>query len=138
MDRHPVQRAGGPAVQAADLLAAQVGPEWWDGCFPAGGTVGCAFLAGGKEGGKEGGSKEGDKEASPWYTHGKKAVEDCKRRWPNVAKTHPDYATTKMTNDLVQLLQGKDPRSIHGCSRKSMISLRDNTKWKLEWKKPGA
>ena len=78
-----------------------------------------------------------EQSASPWYTDCQTAFRDCKRRWPNVDKKHPDFETTRMGKNVVLLLPGKDPRKIPGCSAK-WKSLRDNTKWKLEWKKPGA
>ena len=75
-------------------------------------------------------------EDSPWYTDTQKAEVDCKRRWPNVAKTHPDYETTKMTNKLLRALTGRSPRSICG-SRAEARTLEKTvaaTKWKLAWK----
>ena len=64
----------------------------------------------------------------------KDAVADCKKRWPNVAKTHPDYATTKMTQDLAQVMQGKSIRTFEASKQAGLKRARDITKWKLAWK----
>ena len=73
-------------------------------------------------------------EAAPWYASYKDAVADCKKRWPNVAKTHPDYATTKMTQDLAQVMQGKSIRTFEASKQAGLKRARDITKWKLAWK----
>jgi len=73
-------------------------------------------------------------EAAPWYASYKDAVADCKKRWPNVAKTHPDYATTKMTQDLAQVMQGKSVNTFEASKQAGLKRARDITKWKLAWK----
>ena len=78
-------------------------------------------------------TKEGP-EASPWYTDVPKAAADCKRRWPvETAKGYPDYAITKITKQLISLLQGTSPAKFLG-SQERIKWDRDNTKWQLAWK----
>ena len=84
--------------------------------------------------------KEGP-EDTPWYHDVQMAVADCKRRWPvETAKGYPDYATTKITGKIVEMLRGKSPRKVAGrsASEKNFKRDRDISKWKLAWKKPGA
>ena len=57
-----------------------------------------------------------------------KALADCKRRWPNVDKNHPDYATTKITKDLLMVLQGTPLRKFEKSTQKGLERDRDNTK----------
>lgn len=78
------------------------------------------------------GDKEA-REASPFYTSTAEAYKDCLRRWPNVDKKHPDYATTKITQDLVGVLHGKSPNKF-GSKRERLREERDNTEWKFAWK----
>ena len=80
-------------------------------------------------------SDKEEQSASPLYYNVKDATKDCQRRWPNVAKKHPDYETTKMTNNMIMLLQGTNVHKISGCNKQSLRWARDNSKWSLAWKK---
>ena len=84
-------------------------------------------------------SKEGP-EDSPWYSDCTRAVADCKRRWPNVAKKHPDFETTKMTYNLLSALSGRNVRKLckSEAEVRTLANTVANTNWKLEWKKLGA
>ena len=80
-------------------------------------------------------------EASPWYTGVSSAtLADCKRRWPNVAKKHPDFETTKMTYNLLSALSGRNVRKLckSEAEVRTLANTVANTNWKLEWKKLGA
>ena len=79
------------------------------------------------------GDKE-TREASPFYSSITDAYKDCQRRWPNVDKKHPDYATTKITQDLVGVLHGKSPNKFGVYKRERLREERDNTEWKFAWK----
>ena len=74
------------------------------------------------------GDREG-LEGTPWYTDIMKATADCKLRWP-VAKDHADYATTKMTSQMVSVMQGKTARKFPPGVGKAVKV----TKWKLALK----
>ena len=80
-------------------------------------------------------TKEGPEDA-PWYTDTQKAAADCKKRWPAETKRgHPDYATSKMTANLVQVMRGKSIKSFRPRERKGLELDHRITKWEFEWKK---
>ena len=71
-----------------------------------------------------------DQEATPWYTNSNDAYKSCLLRWPNVAKDHADYATTKMTKEMLHVMQGKSARKFPPGVGKAVKV----TKWKLALK----
>ena len=71
-----------------------------------------------------------DQEATPWYTNSNDAYKSCLLRWPNVAKDHADYVTTKMTKEMLNVMQGKSARKFPpGVGKDVKV-----TKWKLALK----
>ena len=65
-----------------------------------------------------------------------KAAADCKKRWPAETKRgNPDYATTKITTNLVQVMRGKSVRSFRAQDQKGLERDHRITKWEFEWKK---